>query len=81
MDLMCRIVGVDHFLPDLIPEREELSAKLVEAGGGAVVVILHGRDRGRRRRRVDGISGCLHPLCHVPKLVDSALSKTEPQGP
>ena len=80
VDFMCRIVYVDHVLPDLIPEREELSAKLVEAESCLVVVFLWGRDRGRRCGRVDGISGCLHPLCHVPKLLDSALSETHPQG-
>jgi hypothetical protein len=69
-------MDIDHFLPHLIPERDQLPAKLIEAEWCVGNIFLGCRDRGRWRNGVHGIRRQLHPLCHVPKFVDAALGES-----
>lgn len=91
MEFVCRVVHIDHFLPDLISKREKLPTNVVKTRSQIVVIFCRCRDCGCGcwcrcgcwcgRRRVRSISRCSQPLCHLSNLVDSALSKAESQGP
>jgi hypothetical protein len=73
--LVCCVMRVDHLLPNLLAQRQELPTKLIEARVRAHVVFLRCRYGRCWYRRVHGVRGRSHPLRHFPDLVGSALSK------
>ena len=72
------VMRVDHLLPNLLSQRQEVLADLIEAGGHVAVVFLWCRDGGCWCGRIHGVWGYPHPLCHLPHLVDAALGETQP---